>query len=90
MNTIDNNPRQRRFKVPCNKSVDIYHRLESEFSDQRFQICKDQFENRINELSEPIKNLFLYIPKKTKLLPKLNLIFNMQDDKDNDKKKLQI
>ena len=91
VNTIDYNKRQRRVKAPCNKSVDIYNsRLETEFNDQRFQICKNQFDQRIIELSEPIKNLFLNIPKRARLLPKLNINFLLTDDKDNGNKKKQI
>ena len=88
MNTLDCEKRQKRFKIPCNKSVNVYRKLGTEFHDQRFQVCKNQFDERINELSEPIKNLFLSIPKRGKLLPKLNINFITTDDKNKDKKKL--
>ena len=69
-NTIDNNNTKKR-RIFCNKSLNTLTPSYETFHDLRFLECKNEFEVKINELSEPLKIMIKNYPKKIKL-PKLS------------------
>ena len=66
LNTIETTNRSRRIFV--NKSLNA---LPAEFHDLRFLECKNQFDEKYNEISNPLKLILKKYPKKKRILPKL-------------------
>jgi len=67
LNTIETTGRSRRIFI--NKSLNA---LPAEFHDIRFLECKNQFDEKFNEISNPLKLILNKYPKKKRLLPKLS------------------
>jgi len=67
LNTIETTGRSRRIFI--NKSLNA---LPAEFHDIRFLECKNQFDEKYNEISNPLKLILNKYPKKKRLLPKLS------------------
>ena len=70
LNTIDNVNSKRRKRIFYNKSLKS---LEPDFRDLRFLECKNKFDERYNEIENPLKLIMLKKYPKRKVLPKLSL-----------------
>ena len=69
-NTIDNNIKKNR-RILCNKSLNAMIPSYEKFRDLRFFDCKNQFDEKFNEISNPLKLIIKKYPKKIKL-PKIS------------------
>ena len=69
LNTIDTNTQNRK-RIICNKSLNTMALNNNNFNDLRFLECKNQFDEKYNEISFPLKIILNKYPKKIKL-PKI-------------------
>ena len=72
-NTIDKNNAKKR-RIFCNKSLNTMIPDYDKFHDLRFLECKNQFDEKFNEISNPLKLIMKKYPKKIKL-PKISQNF---------------
>ena len=70
-NTIDNNNMKKNRRILGNKSSNVMVPSTEKFNDLRFLECKNQFEEKINEISNPLKLIIKRYPRKIKL-PKIS------------------
>jgi hypothetical protein len=69
LNTIETTNRRSSRRIFVNKSLNS---LPAEFHDLRFLECKNQFDEKYNEISNPLKLILKKYPKKKRILPKLS------------------
>jgi hypothetical protein len=69
LNTIETTNRRSSRRIFVNKSLNS---LPAEFHDIRFLECKNQFDEKYNEISNPLKLILKKYPKKKRILPKLS------------------
>jgi hypothetical protein len=69
LNTIEATNRRSSRRIFVNKSLNS---LPAEFHDLRFLECKNQFDEKYNEISNPLKLILKKYPKKKRILPKLS------------------
>jgi hypothetical protein len=69
LNTIETTNRRSSRRIFINKSLNA---LPAEFHDLRFLECKNQFDEKYNEISNPLKLILKRYPKKRRILPKLS------------------
>ena len=69
LNTIETTNGRNNRRIIINKSLNS---LQADFHDLRFLECKNQFDEKYNEISNPLKLILKKYPKKKRLLPKLS------------------